>query len=355
MKTLRLSLALSLENEFEDVQFLALNAKSRFKLEHLFQHSVIGKKSYVRFMKNIFSYLFSKKSTLVLSFTTEANIFTCLMCFIFKKKCICVFTGLGSIFISKSIKNTFVLFVAAPIMRSAYLIIVQNKQDAVYLSNLWKIDPSRIKIVNGSGINIDQKINAAKVHDDAPKSFVVIARLIKEKGILEFLNAIEILQDDNLVDKNKIGFTIFGSYDKNNPSCLSKDKLEERCASLGVDLIEFSPSILLSILRSHTHFVLPSYREGTSKALLEACLSNLFPIVADVPGCNNVVQHNYSGLLFDPKDAVALSQAILQACRLPNQVTQHMANKARANVIRNFSKKVINDKMLEIISDGMSA
>ena len=217
-----------------------------------------------------------------------------------------------------------------------------------------KIDVNKIKVVNGSGINTDQPLNCEKTHSSQPKCFVLIARLIKEKGIVDFLDAVEILRRDDDFNLLRVSFTIFGNYDKNNPSCLDKDNLEEKCKALDVKLLRYSPSLLQSVLEKHSHFVLPSYREGTSKALLEACLSNLFPIVTDVPGCNNVVKNGISGLLFQPRNPKDQSRAILEACQLSSNITQEMSNRARSDVLKNFSEKTINKKMLELISTDES-
>jgi glycosyltransferase involved in cell wall biosynthesis len=354
LRTLRLSFVSALSREVKELRLLTIDTSSDFAFKKIFDDDLIRRKNYVKFSINIFRFLSNKSSKAVLTFTTEAIFITCFMGLFFQFKHICIFTGLGSLFNSKSLKNSIILFFAAPLVRKSHLIIVQNKQDAIYLAESWKIDFNKIKVVNGSGINTDQPLNCEKSHTSQPKCFLLIARLIKEKGILDFLKAVEILRRDDEFNLQSVSFTIFGNYDNNNPSNLKEYNLEEKCKVLDIKLLEYSSSSLQSVLKKHSHFVLPSYREGTSKALLEACLSNLFPIVANVPGCNNVVKNGISGLLFQPRNPQDQSRAILEACQLNSNITQEISNKARSNVLKNFSEKTINKKMLELITTELN-
>ena len=349
--TLRLGIVKHLSAELEDLHLLTLNSRKSFRVEEIFHDNISTQKSYVRFIKNLFFFVKTEKPKLVLSYTTEANIFVCLASFIFNFKCICVYTGLGTLFNSERLVNKLILLCVVPFVRKAHMTIVLNKQDALHLIEFWKLDSKRVKVVNGSGIKIDQPINVVKTHLEEARSFVTIARLIQEKGILDLLDAIQILKTNSTFNELDVKFTIFGSYDTNNPSCLNKSELQKRCDNLNVNLVEFRKSSLPNILKTHTHFLLPSHREGTSKALLEACLSNLFPVVANVPGLNNVVEHGVSGLLFEAKDKNALSETIMEACSLSSDTTKKMADRARNKVMTGFSEEIINEEMLKILTD----
>ncbi len=217
-------------------------------------------------------------------------------------------TGLGSLFIQNNLKIRFIRSLLYPIYKFALghknqFVIFQNKQDSKFLMKWGVLNTKKIILLKGSGVNLS-KFSIFK----EPKGVPVVCfagRLIKDKGVNEFISAAKILQNRGFHAR----FLLAGQKDLLNPSGLKTKEIKNIRSEAVVEVLGHQKDI--STLYSKSHIVcLPSYREGLPKALAEAAAASRAVVTTDVPGCRESIIPNKSGLLVPVKNSKKLADAI---------------------------------------------
>ena len=174
------------------------------------------------------------------------------------------------------------------------------------------------------------------------------ARLIEEKGIVELINACNDLWNSNY----RFTLNIAGEIDTQNRSYL-----KNKC----FNLIKNNPNIIFlgkcnsmrEIYKIMDIAILPSWREGLSKSLLESAAMALPIITTNVPGCNDIIKNEYSGLLVPSRNKEKLKSAIKKYLKNPELAIRYGVN-ARKTVIKNFTVELINKKILKIYDEFLN-
>ena len=226
---------------------------------------------------------------------------------------ISVITGLGYAFTGGREPKRVVSRAAASLLyRSAFkrsdVIIFLNPDDQALFRELRLIPAGKpTHILNGEGLDID---HFAPAPLPSRTSFLMIARLLKDKGIREFAEAAKRLKANH----PEVPVTLVGPFYP-SPDSLRREELDEliRC---GVDykgeLSDVRPAIAACSV-----YVLPSYREGTPRSVLEAMAMGRAIITSDAPGCRETVTNGENGLLVQPRDAGSLYEAMMRFVREP--------------------------------------
>ncbi|MDB9776515.1 glycosyltransferase [Alphaproteobacteria bacterium] len=278
--------------KIKNIKYLNLNSKDR---SYSFFQNLITLFNYKKFLK-IYSFDY------VLSFTIKPNLFLCFLKFFYKFKLIITLTGLGDIFLNNNILNLCIKKIYLKLMSNADYIFCHNQHDVKLLLSLNNNLKNKISYIDGSGIDL-KKYKYSPIKFSNKKTFLMPSRIIQNKGILEFIQA------SLLLDKNfpgKCNFLICGSsYDNSNFNTIFKT------------IIKKSPVVYLGFKANLSHYienatciVLPSYREGLSKVLLESLSIGRPIITTDVPGCDNIVINNKNGLLVNSRDNISLYSAM---------------------------------------------
>lgn len=182
-------------------------------------------------------------------------------------------------------------------------VIFQNKDDRVALMRLTTLQERQVEMIRGSGVDLD-RIKVTPLPTGLPV-VMLIARLIADKGVREFIAASRILKQSG----RAIRCCLVGTTDPENPSSLSE---EELCGYEVEGVIErwgYRPDIG-DVLKEASIVVLPSYREGLPKVLLEAAAAGRPVVTTDVPGCRDAIDIDISGVLVPVADAEALATSI---------------------------------------------
>lgn len=247
-------------------------------------------------------------------------------------------TGMGYVFTSTALKARLLRPIAKTVLRwllnpKGSKVIIQNKDDLRTLISWGCVAPENAFLVRGAGVNV------ARFHPKAePLGQVVItlvARMLKDKGIHEFVMAARMLKSRGITAR----FRLVGAPDSGNPSTLDHETLsslsEEGVIEWAGHLKDVRPALDAS------HIVcLPSYREGMPKALLEAAAAGLPLVSTDVPGCREIVRHGVNGLLVPARDATALAAALETLIRTP-ALRVAMGAASRRLVVQEFSSAQI--------------
>lgn len=218
-------------------------------------------------------------------------------------------------------------------------VVVQNRDDAALVCNLG-VSPSRLSIVRGSGVDVARF--APSPEPLAPPVVVrFLGRLLWSKGLKELHGAAKLLADDPL-----IRVEVFGSVDRHNPDCVAESILAAWQAEGVLHVSGFTDDPRRAISEAHI-VVLPSYREGLPRVLLEAAASSRAAITTDVPGCREVVIHNRTGLLVPPRDERSLAEAISRLAR-DFRLRRALGHNARRYVVSELSEEIVVTETLRL-------
>ena len=250
--------------------------------------------------------------------------------------------GLGYVFTSGGyraglLRPVFRLALGQALSFTRGCVIVQNTDDEACLREMG-VPKNRIVTIPGSGVNTDDF--SPKREPEGAVVVTMVSRLLWDKGVREFVDAARIVRRHH----GEVRFWLVGGPDPENPASVSEGQIAQWQQDGNIEYLGHRDNIPDIWARSHIA-VLPSYREGMPKSLIEAAASGRPLVVTDVPGCREIVSDDINGLLVAPRDAQGLAAAIERLVR-NKTLRLRMGEAARRRVESDFSEqKVINDTM----------
>ena len=229
-------------------------------------------------------------------------------------------------------------------LRRAAAVIVYNADDRATLARIGAL-PAGCPVLQvlGSGVDLERFSPAPLL--DGPPSFLLIARLLRDKGLAEFVAAARIVRATCPAAR----FQLLGPVDP-NPAGVGKRELDDWVAEGAVEYLGETRDVRPYLARA-TVFVLPSYREGLPRTVLEAMAMGRAVITTDAPGCRETVTHGRSGFLVPARDGAALAEAMMHFVRDP-ELADRMGRRAREEAAR-FDVRRVNAALLAALDlDG---
>ncbi|MBC3465581.1 glycosyltransferase family 4 protein [Pseudomonas sp. RW10S2] len=254
-------------------------------------------------------------------------------------------SGLGFIFMAEGRKAALLRSLVAFLYRVALgkrnlRAVFQNPDDQRALTELGAITEQKSVRIRGSGVDLSQY----QYLPEAPGIPVVTlaARLLRDKGVLEFVEAARLLTERGIQAR----FQLVGDPDPGNPTSIQEGDLAHWQEQGIVHCLGYQSDIASVFAQSHI-VVLPSYREGLPKVLVEAAACGRAVVTTDVPGCRDAIEADVTGLLVPVRDSERLAEAIE---RLLNDkgLRQQMGAAGRALAERAFAIESIVEQHLEI-------
>ena len=296
-------------------------------------------------LKELYRIYRKTKPDLVLHYTIKPNIFGNFAASLAGIKSICIVTGLGYAFLHAGIVKKITTQLYRWSFQRSEKIIFENEDDCRLFSNLG-ISPAQKSIsVKGCGVNTDFFAPAAKSQNVSKnKKFIFIGRLLHDKGIFEYVEAARLVKEqypDTI-------FEVLGAFDEENPANVAKEKLAEWIENEIIDYLGSTKDVRNFIANADC-VVLPSYREGLPRVILEAMAMAKPVITTDTAGCRETVISNKNGFLVPVKDAKALSKAMIEFCSLPPSEIESMSNVSRDQALNVFDDQIIANNYLKII------
>lgn len=217
-------------------------------------------------------------------------------------------SGLGFVFVARGVAAAVRRWLVAGLYHVALghhnlKVIFQNPDDLAKLTKLAHLPTRKVEMIRGSGVDLTQYM-----YTPLPPGVPVVllaARLLADKGVREFVNAARLLRQQGVVAR----FCLVGSVDPDNPASLTDADLVQ-WTSEGVVELWGQRSDMPVVLRSAHVVVLPSYREGLPKVLLEAAACGRAVVTTDVPGCRDAIAPGLTGVLVPVRNVAALADAI---------------------------------------------
>lgn len=254
-------------------------------------------------------------------------------------------SGLGYVFTAGAGSRTWLRSVVTALYRLALggagvRVIFQNEADRQVFIDRKIIKESASVLIPGSGVDLDQFQPAPE-----PSGIPVVllpARLLRDKGIVEFADAARRLTDAGVAGR----FQIAGRLDEDNPAGMSRAEIADLCHRTGVEWLGQRDD-MAALYRSSHVICLPSYREGLSKTLIEAAASGRAMVASDVPGCREVVLHDVTGLTVPPRDSAALAEA-LRRLLTDTELRRRFGVAARHLAESTFDQRLIVEQTLAV-------
>ncbi len=285
-------------------------------------------RAYNKLMKKI-------KPALVLTYTIKPNIYGGLCCRLRKIPYMTTITGLGSTFNNKGFLLKMVAFLYRIGIKGAACVFFQNTENKEILEK-YHIQGQSSRLVSGSGVNLKKHRMEPYPMDDEFR-FLYVGRVMKEKGINEFLEAAETLHND------KIHFQIVGYCDEDYQERLDNMEVRGIIVQLGFQ------TQIHDFLAQASAVVLPTYHEGMSNVLMEASSTGRPVLATDISGCREVFTEGQTGLGFKPGDSADLIRAIRQFMEIPVAERALMGRKAREKMGKEFDRERVADAYMEEI------
>lgn len=257
--------------------------------------------------------------------------------------------GLGFVFSSKAVYARNLRRLVAPLLGFALtqrqvLTIVQNRDDARVLVDEIGVTPDKIRLVKGSGVDL-AKFSQTR-QESIPPIVLLASRMIKEKGIEDFVKAAAQLRKNNVVAR----FVLAGAPDPENPHSIPEAVLRQYHED---GLVEWWGHCdhIPEIIREAAVVCLPTtYGEGIPKTLIEAAAGECPIVTYDVPGCREIVTDGVNGMLVPAGDVGRLAQVIAQLLADPQQ-RRRMGAQGRKLVETEFSQEIVVAQTLAIYSE----
>jgi glycosyltransferase involved in cell wall biosynthesis len=286
----------------------------------------------------------------LLAFTIKPNIYASFAARILRIPRINNISGLGVVFINPGFLTMVVKFLYKLAFKNANVVFFQNKDDFNYFIKLKITQAEQSRLIPGSGINLKnfKYAKLIKPKNTGELSFLLIARLLWDKGIAEYVNAAKIVKSEFPNAK----FFLLGPLDENNPSGISMNHIIQWEKDGHIQYLGTSDKVSEIVLLSDC-VVLPSYREGIPKSLLEGAAMGRPLIATNVAGCREVIDDGLNGLICMPKNAQDLADKMMMLIKLSHEERQFMGNEARKKVEIEFDEKIVIDHYLSAIYDSV--
>jgi len=301
-----------------------------------------------QYMRNIKKALKNSKADVCLTFTIRSAIWGNIVTRQLKIPTITSITGIGPLFDSNHFTYKAARLFYKFVLRKTQKVFFQNKTDMNLFLIKKFVPPSKAKTIPGSGIDYEYYKPVHPVKENKKIIFLFISRLIKDKGILEFLEAARILKDQ----LPEAEFHVMGPLWTQNLKriIVTQQELDFWVEQGLINYLGYADDVR-PFIASADCIVLPSYREGLSNVLLEAGSMEKPCITCDVPGCNDIVIDNVTGFLCEVKNAEDLAKKMERMYALTNKERQQMGAAARAEIIKKFDKKIVLDAYIQAIEE----
>lgn len=287
----------------------------------------------------------------VFSFTAKSNLYAGIATRLCGITALPTVTGLGVAFYGGAMRLKIVHFLYRVAFKRAAKVFFQNPEDRQQLLSFCLVSQKQVELVGGSGVDAEYfSLAPIPKYDEATKSFLMITRLLKQKGVEEFCNAAHTLSEKY----PNVEFRIAGAFDEGNPDSISPQELEELRRESTVEYLGHVRDVR-PLISEASVVVLPSYyNEGTPRSLLEAGAMGRPLITTDHRGCRDTVINNESGFLIPPQCTDSLVLAMEKFIEMSHNDLEVIGQASHDFIVANFSETNIIDAYSSALMEASS-
>jgi glycosyltransferase involved in cell wall biosynthesis len=291
-----------------------------------------------------------ERPDVVLQYTIKPNIYGTLAARMAGIPCINNVSGLGTVFLIQNFVSRVALRLYRFAFRFPHRVFFQNDDDRQLFLQHKLVRPEITDLLPGSGIDVQRFQPAAQFQRQQPFTFLMIARVLYEKGVEEYFEAARLVRA--AVPGTRV--QLLGGVDESGNIGVKRVVFEQWLQAGHVEYLGTSDNVAEHIGRADC-VVLPSYREGTPKTLLEAAAMGKPIVTTDVPGCRETVIDQHNGLLCQVRDAADLADKMLRVLRLSEQDLRTMGQASRLLAEQKFDERIVLDKYLRVVAEATRA
>ncbi len=278
----------------------------------------------------------------ILHFTIKPNLYGTLAAKMAGIPVINNVSGLGTVFLRENHSSKVARLLYRYAFRFPAKVFFQNKDDRNYFIAKNLVNAQITDLLPGSGVNLEA-FRPVEFQRNATFTFLLAARLIQDKGIREYAEAAKLVK----VKHPNVRFQLVGFKDASQFGI--SDEILQDWITNGVLEYLGPTDAIQEVIRNADCVVLPSYREGTPRSLLEAAAMGKPLIATNVPGCIEIVEEGYNGYLCEAKNAVSLAEKMLEMIALNDQQLQQLGKASRTKVETTFDEAFVIRKYQEAI------
>jgi len=302
-----------------------------------------------RELVSLFSMLVSLRRArpgVLLTYTPKINIYGSIVARALGVPVIANVSGLGRAFLAKGWLEAVARRLYALALRHPHTIFFQNEEDRTTFVSGGLVDSDRTKRLPGSGVDVDRFRPSVATGDEKQFVFLLAGRLLWDKGVGEFVAAARIVAKQF----PHAEFRLLGFLDVPNPSAISRAQIEQWEKEGVVRYLGASDHVESHYAEADC-VVLPSYREGVPRTMLEAASMGIPLITTDAPGCRDTVEDGVTGFLVKPRDCADLADKMVQMLSLAPQHRREMGERARSKMCTEFDERIVIDHYLRTTQD----
>lgn len=320
----------------ESLNFKVISIKVNNHSKNPFKDLLLLFKVYITFKK--------ESPDIILQNAIKPNIYGSIAARFLRIPVINNISGLATSFIADNFVTKLSLLLYKLSQKEAHTVFFQNSTDLLLMREIGIVRESNSLLLPGSGVDLN-KYRPKLSYKVKEFTFVYVGRLLNDKGIRELYKAFERLSKVNDIVRLKI----IGDRHVGNSNNISDELYSNLIEHKKIDFIGFVDDVRKELSTCDFN-VLPSYREGLSRSLLEASAMAIPSITSDVPGCKDVIENNYNGLLVSARSEEELFNIMKVALNMSVNELRQMGINARHKVESDYSIEKVHEKYIERIN-----
>lgn len=290
------------------------------------------------------------KPNIVLNYTIKPNLYSTYVAKLLGIKSIANISGLGTLFIKPSMITTVAQVLYKIALCFTCKVFFQNQDDFNLFLERGLLSKTKGTLIPGSGVDTHSFVPRDIREDSGTFRFVLIARMLKDKGVVEFVEAFHLL-------RHKYPYVqayLLGSMGIENPTAITREEMDSYIEKKGVVYLGNSDSVA-DIIATMDCVVLPSYREGIPRSLLEAAAMEKPIVTTNVEGCKEVVEDGVNGFLCHAKDIHSLHCTMEKMVLLPQIKRVEMGKEGRKKIVQTFDEIFVIDQYRDAIKEALNS
>ncbi|MCC6258384.1 MAG: glycosyltransferase family 4 protein [Chitinophagaceae bacterium] len=289
------------------------------------------------------------RPNIVLHYTVKPNVYGTIAATMLKIPVVNNVCGLGTVFLKKNLVSAIAIQLYKWTFRFPKKVFFQNSDDLKLFVEKKLVDPEAVDLIPGSGVDLEKFQPMAFQRNDS-FTFLLISRLITDKGVLEYIEAVKKLKSSGMNAR----FQLLGAKDPEHKRGIKEKVIDQWITDNTVEYLGTTDDVRQFIEKADC-IVLPSYREGAPRSLLEAASSAKPMIATDVPGCHHVVVDKVNGLLCKIKNADDLAEKMVTMASYDNEVLEKFGINGRTKMVEEYNENLVINKYLQAIQSLQKA
>ncbi len=278
------------------------------------------------------------KPDIIFSYTIKPNIYGAMIAKKYSIPFVPNVTGLGTAVQNPGIKKNIIINLYKRAFTKVQTVFFQNETNREFFKQN-NIALNKHKLLPGSGVNLSDFTLIDYPEENENINFVYISRVMKDKGIEEYLNAAKYIKETH----ENVCFHIYGFLDGDYKEILTTYNKK------GIIHYHGMTNDIKEVFKTSHCIVHPSYHEGMSNVLLESAASGRPVLASNIPGCKEIFEEGISGIGFEPRDADSLIKAIEKFITLSHKEKESMGIAGRKKVEKDFNREIVIEKYLKEI------